>query len=62
MHYALCVIKGGPSIGTFLNNWGDRMAYCKASRGSHMNEIVPIKNVPIKKTEWHTVRPVEGAT
>lgn len=28
------------TIGNVLKNWVDRMAYCKASRGSHMNELI----------------------
>lgn len=28
------------TIENVLKNWVDRMGYCKASRGSHMNEIV----------------------
>lgn len=28
------------TIEEMLENWVDRMAYCKASRGSHMNDIV----------------------
>lgn len=31
---------GGEIIDKVLQNWIHRMAYCKASRGSHMNEIV----------------------
>ncbi|XP_018375528.1 PREDICTED: uncharacterized protein LOC108769183 [Trachymyrmex cornetzi] len=31
---------GAEVVQNVINNWGDRMAYCKASRGSHMNEIV----------------------
>jgi len=31
---------GGEIIEKVLENWTHRMAYCKASKGSHMNEIV----------------------
>lgn len=28
------------TIQNVLRNWTDRMAYCKASRGSHLNEVI----------------------
>ena len=27
------------TIGNVLKNWVDRMGYCKASRGSHLNDV-----------------------
>lgn len=32
------------TIENVLQNWVDRMGYCKASRGSHLNEVVSIIN------------------
>jgi len=34
----------GHTIENVFKNWIDRMGYCKASRGSHMNEKV-VKNI-----------------
>ncbi len=31
---------GAQTIENVLKNWVDRMAYCKASRGSHLNDII----------------------
>ena len=28
------------TIDNVLNNWTDRVGYCMASRGSHLNEII----------------------
>ena len=29
-----------PTIDNVLKNWTDRVDYCMASRGSHLNEII----------------------
>ena len=30
------------TIDNVLKNWTDRVGYCMASRGSHLNEIIPL--------------------